>query len=273
MNQAKIDATSRAYYNEQIAISAGIATRILRWWRTLSPRAVQTDSDALWEEYRNMVSEYRDRSHTAGTRYHSQVRELAVGHLLTLGGGSRDEGGETRQAAASFFSHAAPVARAIQRGRLDDPAFLADLDSVMDSAGVNLARDGGRLAEQGGRDALSTARESDSECIGYYRKTDADPCGFCAMLASRGLVYSEDRNSSRSSRAWLDEQDPEQYHPDCHCQTLPLFRGMSMPADDRRKADEYAARWKDTEGSGADQMKNFRDSFDVDRRARRDINA
>jgi hypothetical protein len=268
VTQADYDRASRDYYNEQLAISAGLIDRLLRWWRTLSYRAIQTDSDALWETYRDMVSDARDRSYTAGSEFHNRARELA-GHTSTFKGGPRDTAAESRQAATSFFVQTAPVTREIQRGRLDDPEFLAELDDLMTRAGTNLARDGGRLAEQGGRDALADARENDTEVIGYYRKTDPDPCGFCAMLASRGLVYTESRNSSRASRTWVDEQDPEQYHPDCHCQTLPLFRGQSMPADDRRKADEYERAWKDTEGSGADQLKNFRDRIDADRRARR----
>ncbi|QPB09543.1 capsid maturation protease [Streptomyces phage Sycamore] len=269
MTQADIDRASRAYYDEQLAISAGLINSVLRWWRTLSWRAVQTDSDALWETYRDMVSDARDRSHTAGTEYHNRIRELALDHPSTFRGGERDSAAEARQAATSFFVQTAPVTREIQRGRLDDPEFVAELDEFMSRAGTNLARDGGRLAEQGGRDALADARDNDPEVIGYYRKTDADPCGFCAMLASRGLVYTESRNSSRRTRSWVDEQDPDQYHPDCHCQTLPLFQGVSMPAEDRRKADEYERLWKDTEGSGAEQLKNFRDAFDADRRARR----
>ncbi|MEU6633808.1 hypothetical protein ABZ905_36900 [Streptomyces parvus] len=113
----------------------------------------------------------------------------------------------------------------------------------------------------GGRSTLVHARDSDRDVVGYYRKTEADPCGFCAMLASRGLVYTESRNSSRASRSYLDEQNPEAYHPNCRCQTVPLFEGSTIPADDRRQADEWRARWNDTEGSGAHQLSNFVNAF------------
>lgn len=268
MTQADYNRASRDYYNEQVGIAATLMQHVIRWFRTLSPRALQTDADTLWVAYRDMVNEARGRSYAAGTRFHNQARNAAgLPDLGTFLG--RDETAEVRQAAASYFVHTAPVTREIQRGRLDDPEFADELDRLMTSAGTNLARDGGRLAEQGGRDALADARENDPEVIGYYRKTDPDPCGFCAMLASRGLVYTEDRNSSRGSRTWVDEQNPDQYHPDCHCQTLPLFRGQSMPAEDRRRADEYARMWRDTEGSGETQLKNFRDAIDAQRRANR----
>jgi hypothetical protein len=267
VTQADYDRASRDYYDEQLSIAASLMQRVIRWFRTLNPRALHADADMLWEVYRDMVSEARGRSYEAGTRFHSQARNAAglpdIGTFL-----GRNETTEARQAAASYFVHTAPVTREIQRGRLDDPEFLAEIDDIMSRAGTNLARDAGRLAEQGGRDALADARENDPEVIGYYRKTDPDPCGFCAMLASRGLVYTEDRNASRRTRSWVDEQNPDQYHPDCHCQTLPLFRGQSMPADDRRRADEYARMWNDTEGSGETQLKNFRDRIDAQRRER-----
>ncbi|MDQ0793679.1 hypothetical protein [Streptomyces sp. B1I3] len=273
MTQADIDRESRAYYNEQLAISGTLAQRVMQWWATLSWRAVDSDSDALWETYRELVSESRDQSYEAGTRYHNQVRELALDHTRTFRGGQRDTHSESRQAAASYFVHAAPVARAISqgRGRLDNPDFLAELDSVMNSAGTNLARDGGRLAEQGGRDALAEARENDPEVIGYFRKTDADPCGFCAMLASRGAAYSESRNASRSTRSFVAEDNPDQYHPDCHCQVLPLFRGVSLPPEDERKRTEYVRRWNATEGSGEAQRRAFIRSFNEQREASRGV--
>ncbi len=266
MTQADYDRASRDYYDEQVSIAAALMRRVLRWFRTLNPRALPTDADTLWEAYRDMVNEARGQSYEAGTRFHNHARNAAgLPDLGTFPG--RDEVAEARQAAASYFVNTAPVTREIQRGRLDDPEFQDELDRLMTNAGTNLARDAGRLAEQGGRDALADARENDPEVIGYYRKTDADPCGFCAMLASRGLVYTESRNSSRRSRSWVSEQDPDQYHPDCHCQTLPLFRGVSMPADDRRKAEEYERLWRQTESSGETQLKNFRDAIDAQRRA------
>lgn len=53
----------------------------------------------------------------------------------------------------------------------------------------------------GGRDLIDkTVRYSGSD--GRYRRvTDGKPCAFCAMLAGRGPVYSEETSSFRSHRA------------------------------------------------------------------------
>jgi hypothetical protein len=91
------------------------------------------------------------------------------------------------------------------------------------------------------------------------------------MLASRGAAYTEDRNSSRATRAFVNEENPDQYHPDCHCQTLPLFRGVSLPPEDERKRTEYLRRWNETEGSGEAQMRDFIRAFNEEREARRGV--
>lgn len=49
-----------------------------------------------------------------------------------------------------------------------------------------------RLVLAGERDTvMGTVRESDV-IVGWRRVTDADPCAFCALLASRGAVYTKE---------------------------------------------------------------------------------
>ncbi|MFJ4701963.1 hypothetical protein ACIP5N_27760 [Streptomyces sp. NPDC088768] len=255
-----MDAAAREYQSTQVRIAAGVMASVLRWWRTLAAPSLTSDPAGLYATYRGFVNDARTQSWTAGVEHHTRVRELAE-QPGTFRIGARDAGAEERETATSFFANTARVRRELGRGRLDDPAFLAALDNHMDRAGSNLARDGGRLAESGGREALHAARESDRACIGYYRRTDDDPCGFCAMLAGRGLTYTAERNEGRRSRTWLDEQDPEQYHRDCHCVTLPLFVGQKFPPEDRERQRMYARLWRDTPGTGAAQLRSYQELF------------
>ncbi|MFJ8754704.1 hypothetical protein ACIREO_36140 [Streptomyces sp. NPDC102441] len=191
-------------------------------------------------------------------KYHQAARKAATGDAGDDDlWESRDIAAEAGKAKVSYYVHTAPLREEVKRGRLDDPEFLKSLDDAMESAGRNLALDAGRLAESGGRDALAEARENDADVIGWYRKTDADPCGFCAMLASRGAAYSK-------------FMEPDQFHKGCHCQTLPLFRGLEIPTEDASKRDEYLARFKATPGSGRDQVRAFQDAFNAERKERRD---
>ncbi len=257
MSQANFNAAAQDYYETQVEISRSLVERVMSWWRGLSPQRAAEGPSAVVREFQALVSSARSRSYAEGVKFHNTAREAATGEPApdSVWEG-RDLTAEAGQAKTSYYVHTTPLRKELQRGRLDDPEFLSSLDETMESAGRNLALDAGRLAESGGRDALAEARENDAEVIGWYRKTDDDPCGFCAMIASRGAAYSE-------------YMEPDQFHRGCHCQTLPLFRGVEMPAEDARKRDEYLARWNATPGSGKEQLRNFQRDFNAEREARR----
>lgn len=52
------------------------------------------------------------------------------------------------------------------------------------------------------------------------------PCAFCAMLLSRGAVYSGKHEALR--RDMSHANGTHGYHPNCHCYALPLFAGSSI---------------------------------------------
>lgn len=60
----------------------------------------------------------------------------------------------------------------------------------MDRAEVSVTAKGVKLAGDGGRQVLETEVRRGNGPVGYARVVDADPCPFCAMLASRGLYFA-----------------------------------------------------------------------------------
>jgi hypothetical protein len=65
---------------------------------------------------------------------------------------------------------------------------------------------------------------TDPAAVGWYRLTDAKPCPFCALLASRGIVYKQ-RGIRPASTA------PASSHNDCGCSAEPAFtRDHQLPA-------------------------------------------
>ena len=52
------------------------------------------------------------------------------------------------------------------------------------------------------------------------------PCAFCAMLLSRGAVYSGKHEALRHDVTHAN--GTHGYHPNCHCYALPLFAGSSI---------------------------------------------
>lgn len=111
-------------------------------------------------------------------------------------------------------------------------------------AEANTARSGMRHAMNGGRDTIQNAIRGDREALGYARSTSSRACGFCAMLASRGPVYSKSTVDFHA-------------HDGCSCGSEPVYRrDAAWPAGSR----EYRQLWDTaTHGlSGADAINAFR---------------
>lgn len=121
------------------------------------------------------------------------------------------------------------------RGRLDDPEFLASLES----AGRGAANVADREAIRAGRELVDGAAKRDQRVVGWARVTDGSPCHFCAMLASRGAVYTSKERAGLGGRAKpkgspdgrvpkykrppVSLEDMKKYHPGCHCQVVPIY--------------------------------------------------
>ncbi|MEV6830697.1 hypothetical protein [Amycolatopsis sp. NPDC051102] len=142
------------------------------------------------------------------------------------------------------------VARLILGGW--DPAL------ALDKAGPGVAAASSRHVLAAGRDVVDNALRADPAARGWLRVTAADPCWFCAMLASRGAVYLSQR--SASTRGGTDEP----YHDGCGCQAEPVFRTAVLPETSQR----FAALWEtSTAGlSGKDARNAFRRAHAAARR-------
>lgn len=91
-----------------------------------------------------------------------------------------------------------------------------------------------RIALDGGRTTTLDTIEEDPVARGWYRITDGHPCAFCAMLASRGVVYKETS---------FDNSDPRfhgsgefKVHNDCGCALAPAFSRFREDLPDLNQA-------------------------------------
>lgn len=83
-----------------------------------------------------------------------------------------------------------------------------------------------RLVLAGGRDTVALSAEADRRCLGYARVTADNPCAFCAMVAGRGPVYSEDSVDFEA-------------HDHCSCGAEPHYEGAEWPGRGREFHDLY----------------------------------
>lgn len=103
-----------------------------------------------------------------------------------------------------------------------------------------------RAATAAHRDVLNAGREViRASSTRWRRVTDGSPCGFCAMIASRGPVYSSADTAGMGGN---------RYHSRCGCSVEP-FEGdpktWAPTPDEQRYIDAYNASWRSGDDAAA----------------------
>jgi hypothetical protein len=104
--------------------------------------------------------------------------------------------------------------------KIDGARSADEVDGLREEArrqaGAQQAAAAERVAMNGGRSTVWNHMQRDKRAIGYIRLSrTGTPCGWCAMLISRGPVYRS-QNSAEFA-------DGDKYHDNCHCYAEPVF--------------------------------------------------
>lgn len=117
-----------------------------------------------------------------------------------------------------------------------------------------------RHAQAGSRQTIFDNTARDETALGWVRVTKADPCFFCAMLASRGLHYRAFQEGS------FDESDlrftgtgDAKVHDNCGCCLKPVYADND-PMVDRTK--QFAEMWTMWGAGGGDAALRFRRGYE-----------
>ncbi|MFI9205283.1 hypothetical protein [Streptomyces sp. NPDC053048] len=104
-------------------------------------------------------------------------------------------------------------------------------------AGARQAAAASRVAMNGARSSNWTHMRRDRRALGYVRLSrTGTPCGWCAMLISRGPVYK-----SESSATFADG---DKYHDGCHCYAMPVWsRDQYQSSELTALSRRYEALW------------------------------
>jgi len=117
------------------------------------------------------------------------------------------------------------------------------LGTAADVAQATSARAAMRHVLAGGRSLLLGTVEADDQALGWARVTSGKPCGFCAMVASRGPVY-KGRDTAEFKA-----------HDGCSCTVEPVYRpDAGWPAGSQRWAD----LWQQAKDADGDTTNVFR---------------
>ena len=202
------------------------------------------DDPASYDRFVEMVialtqARARDSSVLAA-RYYEMFRdaELPGGARMTMGRAAViAEPASPAQIRASIDATArATVYRSLGAGYSRERA--------MREAASQLGGSMGRHVLNGGRETITRSIDGDDRCLGWARVTDAEPCPFCAMLASRGPVYK-------------DQTVRFLAHDHCTCGAEPVYEGSKWPG----RSQEFHDLWQGLKAQGhygQDTWREFR---------------
>lgn len=214
-----LDRLAQAHMAQQVREVAQMQALLARLWdQTLDP----TDIDGSFERFQGRASQLIKASRSKGeltAQQYYRAQRLLAGY-----GGAAPMVAE--QPAAEIANrkaiHATSVARAkeaIARG--EDP------QRALDAAKASMLRAAKRRVLEAPRKRLIALSTEDDDALGWARVSDSSPCYFCAMLVSRGPVYS-----ALTARF--------QAHDGCGCSAKPVMKndpsgGWSADATALRK--------------------------------------
>lgn len=85
----------------------------------------------------------------------------------------------------------------------------------------------------GGRMTIQEWARRDSRAIGWRRVSDGNPCAFCAMLVSRGPVYTSEEH------ALTRQSDGQKFHPHCGCTVEVVYGDWKPSGREQQWVDDY----------------------------------
>lgn len=221
----------------QLAVRAALVADVLRLWGVFDPDDIGGSWARLEPAFLALIAAYGNVSAGLAAGYYEEFRAaegiagLATPRIAPLA--SADEVIGTLRLLGP-----ANARRLVAAGRADAATVTF----------TNVAGETSRQVLNRGRNTLEGSVAADRKALGWARVTDSSPCSFCAMLASRGPVYSKKGGTFRS-------------HGHCGCSLEPVYdRDQPWPG----RAEEFRRQWNETVGSksGAEARNTFRRAFE-----------
>lgn len=243
----------------QIALKAVFITELIRLWPLLNPFRLDKTAAAWIDLILDLILGFRDQSIEISLDYYEHFRFLETGGTFDTSSVRDTLTPNTAAMRASLI--ATGPAKIKHQTRLGVEPRQAEQRALVAVAGA-----ASRHVLNGGRDAHLAAVRDDPKAIGWIRVTKANPCAWCAMIASRGPDYLY---GTAEIAKFTTERSPRGpghlYHDDCACEPQAVYsRRQPWPARNR----EFAQLWKDaTEGySGKDAINAFRRAYEGQQR-------
>jgi hypothetical protein len=224
---------TEAHRLAQARIGAQTVLLMQSVWPLLNPADLDGSSIRWVQVATPIINQQHGRSASLAANYYRTFRALEIG---TAAFTPIIEGPVPPEVVATSLRVTGPVA--VKQRLLAGLPLARALDlSAAGSAGAAM-----RHALAGGRGTLAGSIRADERTIGWARVTSGSPCSFCAMLASRGAVYSAETVDFET-------------HDNCSCSIEPVYsRGTAWPPGSERWRD----LWQQARSEPGDTSRNFR---------------
>lgn len=227
-------ALTRAHANQQLAIAARAEQSSRALWRRLDVQDLDR-SELTWLPAQvELLRRSFGESQALTEEYVSQYR-------------ATEADGPTGPFVSPIFPAAAMASTMHVHGPLRVKAYIGKGASPSGAHGAALNKFTGMVRRQtlmGGRMAIDSTSGADQSAIGWRRVTGSNPCTFCAMLASRGPVYSSEDTALQRAGVKLH------YHGHCKC-SAEIVYGKWIPSDaEQLYIEEYERAAKQADAAG-----------------------
>lgn len=242
---AKVAALVALYYRQRVEVED--PSSVERWLATVIPRLIGTS----------------DSGARMARAYFEQVRRLevpgAAPYAVQTALGMVDAGVAKSLMAVGpgSYMNKARVIRSLDVGPQQEKAMLAEAKQVTSN---KLAQAAVRHAQAGGRQTIHDNAARDTVALGWVRVTRANPCWFCAMLASRGLQYrSFSEGSFDASDARFTGDGNAKVHDKCGCSLKPVYVDNDPLVE---RTEVFADLWARWGAGGGDAALRFRRGYE-----------
>lgn len=229
---------TQAHRQVQAHVNTATLRDLLQLWGVVDPRNLRHTVDPFTRAAAALVLRGRRASSSASAHYYAAFREVeGIGKAAppAIAADPPEElvTGAMRGAAL------AGIMNAYRRGQSPEAAHQNGF--------VKLAGSASQLVIGGGRDTIADAIDADHAAVGWQRVTDGDPCAFCAMVASQGIIAKDADHAGFEA------------HGHCLCTAEPAYEDSPVNAANER----FRSAWDGaTSGlSGTDALNAFRRSM------------
>jgi hypothetical protein len=249
---------AQARHGAQIA-----ALALALWLRTVKTDNLEETTTTWMEKLITAIFSTRNKSASTTRVYYTAFRQLEIPEVprFTIPATPEllVERVETSLRVTGPIAYQKRIARIKELDDLDPRVEKALTDDAFRSAAKTSSAAAVRLVLDGGRETMHTAATEDRFALGWARVTQANPCYFCAMLASRGFDYG--KHAFDDSNKLFDGAGKAKVHDSCQCTMEPSFSNKSALPD---HSAEWEKIWADNTGDvfGEEKVRKFRAAYE-----------